>query len=106
MRHAHFICGVALVAATVLSGCRSDQQVAENGTNNTSSSTHNRVAELTLPSGAVISNAWNARRSADTGAVRFTNVDYNARVGAGQFTEFGFQSTGSGSGLTPTCAAA
>jgi endo-1,4-beta-xylanase len=61
---------------------------------------------LTLPSGAVISNAWNARRSADTGAVRFTNVDYNARVGAGQFTEFGFQSTGSGSGLTPMCAAA
>jgi len=64
------------------------------------------TVSLTLPSGAVISNAWNARRSADTGAVRFTNVDYNARVGAGQFTEFGFQSTGSGSGLTPTCAAA
>jgi lysophospholipase L1-like esterase len=61
---------------------------------------------LTLPSGATISNAWNARRSADTGAVRFTNMDYNARLGAGQVTEFGFQSSGSGSGLTPSCSAA
>jgi endo-1,4-beta-xylanase len=61
---------------------------------------------LTLPSGATISNAWNARRSADGGAVRFTNMDYNGRIGAGQFTEFGFQSSGSGSGLKPTCTAA
>jgi lysophospholipase L1-like esterase len=61
------------------------------------------AVSLTLPSGATISNAWNARRSGDTGAVRFTNMDYNGRVGAGQFTEFGFQSSGTGSGLTPSC---
>ena len=63
------------------------------------------TATLTLPPGAVISNAWNARRSGDTGTVRFTNMDYNGRLGAGQVTEFGFQSSGAGSGLTPSCAA-
>jgi lysophospholipase L1-like esterase len=63
------------------------------------------AVSLTLPSGAIISNAWNARRSGDTGTVRFTNMDYNGRVGAGQFTEFGFQSAGTGSGLTPSCTA-
>jgi endo-1,4-beta-xylanase len=33
------------------------------------------------------------------------NMDYNGRVAAGQFIEFGFQSSGTGSGLTPSCAA-
>jgi hypothetical protein len=55
MRHALFLSSLALAAATVLSGCRTEQQVAQNGTNRTSSgtSTH-RVAELTLPSGTSI----------------------------------------------------
>ncbi|MFI5833336.1 cellulose binding domain-containing protein, partial [Micromonospora sp. NPDC051300] len=39
------------------------------------------------------------------GAVRFTNVDYNGQLAAGQSTEFGFQGNGSASGLTPTCSA-
>ena len=52
MRHAHFISSVALVAATVLGGCRSDEQVAKSGTN--TSTTTNQVAELTLPSGTSI----------------------------------------------------
>lgn len=51
MRHASLIVTIALVAATVLSGCRSDPQVAGNGTNNTSS---DRVAHLMLPSGTSI----------------------------------------------------
>jgi hypothetical protein len=83
MRHAHFISSVALVAATVLSGCRTEQQVAQNGTNNTSSGTSSkRVAELTLPSGtsidvtlatpltsetASVGNAW-------TGSIRNASV--------------------------------
>jgi hypothetical protein len=50
MRFKHLILGVALVAAVVLSGCRSEQQVSQNDTNNTS----NRAAELTLPSGTSI----------------------------------------------------
>jgi hypothetical protein len=44
MRHVHFISCVALVAATVLSGCRTEQQVAQNDTNN----------YLTLPSGTSV----------------------------------------------------
>jgi poly(hydroxyalkanoate) depolymerase family esterase len=61
---------------------------------------------MTLPSGATIVNAWNAQRSGNSGAVQFTNVSYNGRVGAGQTTEFGFQGTGTGPGNTSTCAAA
>ena len=32
-------------------------------------------------------------------------MDYNGTVGAGQSTEFGFQGTGSGAGLNPSCTA-
>ena len=59
---------------------------------------------VTLASGATITNAWSADRSGGSGTVRFTNVTYNGQVGAGQSTEFGFQATGSGAGLSPTCA--
>jgi endo-1,4-beta-xylanase len=59
----------------------------------------------TLASGATITNAWNTQRSGNSGAVQFSNVSYNGRLNAGQVTEFGFQGTGSGSGMTPTCAA-
>ena len=62
------------------------------------------AVNLTLASGATISNAWNANRSGNSGAVQFTNVSYNGSVAAGQSTEFGFQSSGSGSGITPSCA--
>ncbi|MEU4476232.1 cellulose binding domain-containing protein [Micromonospora sp. NPDC023888] len=58
---------------------------------------------MTLPSGAGITSIWSANRSADTGTVRFTNVAYNGSVAAGQSTEFGYQGTGSGAGMTPTC---
>ena len=58
---------------------------------------------LTLPGGATITNAWNANRSASTGAVQFTNVSYNGQIPAGGYTEFGFQATGTGAGMTPTC---
>ncbi|MCE6998642.1 endo-1,4-beta-xylanase [Saccharothrix sp. S26] len=58
-----------------------------------------------LPSGASVTNAWNADRSGNSGAVQWRNVSYNGRLAAGTSTEFGFQGTGSASGLTPTCAA-
>ncbi|GAA3752976.1 endo-1,4-beta-xylanase [Micromonospora maritima] len=61
---------------------------------------------MTLPGGASVTNTWSATASGSTGTVRFTNVDYNGQLGAGQSTEFGFQGNGSGSGLTPSCAAA
>ncbi|HTJ39439.1 MAG TPA: cellulose binding domain-containing protein [Dactylosporangium sp.] len=61
------------------------------------------TVSATLPAGAVITNAWNANRSGNSGAVQFTNVAYNGTVPAGQYTEFGFQGTGTGTGMTPTC---
>ncbi|MEU1246903.1 endo-1,4-beta-xylanase [Micromonospora arida] len=60
---------------------------------------------VTLASGASVTNTWSATASGSTGTVRFANVDYNGRLGAGQVTEFGFQGTGSGAGITPTCTA-
>jgi endo-1,4-beta-xylanase len=61
---------------------------------------------LTLPSGATVTNAWSANRSGNTGAIQWTNVSYNGNVAAGQTTEFGFQANGTAGGLTPTCSAA
>jgi hypothetical protein len=58
-----------------------------------------------LPAGASITSAWNADRSGNTGTVQFTNLSHNAAIAAGQSVEFGFQGTGTGTGLTPTCAA-
>ncbi|MFD0969276.1 glucuronyl esterase domain-containing protein [Plantactinospora endophytica] len=63
------------------------------------------TVSVTLPSGATISNAWNTNRSGNTGAVQFTNVSFNGNIAAGQSTEFGFQSSGTGAGMAPTCAA-
>ncbi|KAB1940194.1 1,4-beta-xylanase [Micromonospora sp. ALFpr18c] len=70
-----------------------------------SSGTNGWTVSMTLPGGASVTNTWSATASGSTGAVRFTNVDYNGRLGAGQVTEFGFQGNGSGAGLTPTCSA-
>ncbi|MFC8299019.1 endo-1,4-beta-xylanase [Micromonospora orduensis] len=70
-----------------------------------SSGTNGWTVSLTLPGGASVTNTWSASASGSTGTVRFTNVDYNGRLGAGQGTEFGFQGNGSGAGMTPTCTA-
>nr|WP_245380952.1 endo-1,4-beta-xylanase [Kibdelosporangium banguiense] len=64
------------------------------------------TVSLTLPSGATVTNSWNVNRSGTTGAIQWTNVAYNGRLNAGQYTEWGFQGTGSAGDLTPTCAAA
>ncbi|MET8311278.1 endo-1,4-beta-xylanase [Micromonospora sp. NPDC005173] len=70
-----------------------------------SSALNSWAVTITLPTGATVTNAWNANRSGDTGTTRWTNVAYNGRVGAGQSTEFGFQANGTAGTLTPTCAA-
>lgn len=61
---------------------------------------------LILPSGVTISNAWNANHTGNSGAVQFTNVNYNGSLAAGAYTEFGFQATGPSSTMTPTCTTA
>ncbi|MGX7674183.1 glucuronyl esterase domain-containing protein [Plantactinospora sp. DSM 117369] len=63
------------------------------------------TVSVTLPSGASVTNVWNANRSGNTGAVQFTNVSFNGSIAAGQSTEFGFQGSGAGSGMSPTCSA-
>ncbi len=60
---------------------------------------------VALPSGASVTNAWNATRSGNTGTVQFTNVSYNGALAPGQSVEFGYQGSGTGAGMTPTCTA-
>ncbi|MCG5447245.1 glycoside hydrolase family 6 protein [Micromonospora sp. NIE79] len=57
---------------------------------------------VALPGGAVTS-AWNAQVSGTSGTVGFTNVSYNGRVLGRQSTNFGFQGTGTGPGVSADC---
>ncbi|WFE65387.1 endo-1,4-beta-xylanase [Micromonospora sp. WMMD714] len=70
-----------------------------------SSGTRGWTVSVTLPGGASVTGTWSATASGSSGTVRFANVDYNGQLGAGQSTEFGFQGSGSGEGMTPTCTA-
>ncbi|MEV4847490.1 PHB depolymerase family esterase [Micromonospora matsumotoense] len=70
-----------------------------------SSGTRGWTVSMTLPGGTSVTGTWSASASGSSGTVRFTNVDYNGQLGAGQVTEFGFQGNGSGAGMTPTCTA-
>jgi poly(3-hydroxybutyrate) depolymerase len=70
-----------------------------------SAGTNGWTVSMTLPGGASVTNTWSATASGSTGTVLFTNVSYNGRLSPGQVTEFGFQGTGTGSGMTPTCTA-
>ena len=58
---------------------------------------------VNLPSGATVSNNWSSTRTGTSGTVLFANAAYNGRLGAGQSTQFGFQSSGSPSGTTVSC---
>ena len=69
------------------------------------SGTNGWTVALTLPSGSVITGSWNASVTGSSGAVSFANAAYNGKISAGQSTQFGFQGTGSGAGLSPTCTA-
>ncbi|MDG4785343.1 PHB depolymerase family esterase [Micromonospora sp. WMMD1102] len=70
-----------------------------------SAGTNGWSVSMTLPGGASVTGVWNANRSGNSGTVQFSNVSYNGRLGSGQSTEFGFQGSGSGSGMTPSCTA-
>jgi hypothetical protein len=58
-----------------------------------------------LPSGASVASNWEANRSGNTGTVQFTNLSHNGSIAPGQSIEFGFQGTGTGTGMTTACAA-
>jgi len=60
---------------------------------------------LTLPNGTAITNLWGGVNTGTTGTVQVANQSYNGSVGAGQTTNFGFQGSGPGSGVTATCTA-
>jgi endoglucanase len=60
---------------------------------------------LVLPSGTAVTNSWNGQFSGASGTVRVTNASYNGSLGAGAATTFGFQGSGSGSGVTASCVA-
>jgi hypothetical protein len=77
-----FIFSVALVAASVLSGCRSDEQVAQNGTNKSSGTSANSAAELTLPSGTSIDVTLDTPLTSETANVgsAWTGTTRNASV--------------------------
>jgi endo-1,4-beta-xylanase len=60
---------------------------------------------ITLPAGANITSSWEANRSASTGAIQFSNIAHNGSIAPGQSREFGYQGTGTGTGVTPTCTA-
>jgi len=70
-----------------------------------SSSINGWTVTVTLPSGAAATHHWSSERTGNTGTIQFTNASWNGFVGAGQSTEFGFQGTGVGSGMTATCSA-
>jgi endoglucanase len=61
---------------------------------------------MPLPSGAAVTSNWNAAFTGTSGTVSATNLAYNGSLGAGQSSAFGFQGTGSGSGVAATCSAA
>ena len=71
-----------------------------------SAAIHSWTVTMSLPSGAAVTNTWNATASG-AGTMQFTNVSYDGSLSAGQTTNFGFQGTGTGQGMTVTsCAAA
>ncbi|WP_232234628.1 cellulose binding domain-containing protein [Actinoplanes sp. N902-109] len=60
---------------------------------------------LTLPGGTSVSSVWNAVSTGTSGTVTMANAGYNGRLAAGQTASFGFQGTGSGSGVSAACSA-
>ncbi|MBF9132330.1 cellulose binding domain-containing protein, partial [Plantactinospora sp. S1510] len=70
-----------------------------------SSGTNGWTVSVNLPSGSAVTNSWNTQASGTSGTVTFSNTSYNGRIAAGQSTEFGFQGSGSGTGMSPSCTA-
>jgi endo-1,4-beta-xylanase len=59
------------------------------------------TVHMTLPSGQSLSNIWNGVNTGTSGAVTVTDASYNAAVGAGASTTFGYLAAG-GTAAAPT----
>jgi Cellulose binding domain/Cellulase (glycosyl hydrolase family 5)/Ricin-type beta-trefoil lectin domain-like len=73
-------------------------------TNTSSQAIDGWTVGFTLPSGQAVTSAWNATLTGSTGAVKATNLAYNASLPAGGSAQFGFQGTLSGTYGPPTAA--
>lgn len=71
MRHSHFIAGVALVAAAVLSGCKAEDQAAQNG-NSTSNTSTTHASDRTVPSGSSVEVTLDTPLTSKTASVGTT----------------------------------
>ena len=76
----------------------------QNMTVKSAGTTSGWTVTIGVPSGAAITSGWNATLSGSTGTVTATNVSYNGNAAGGGAT-FGFQGTGSASGMTFSCSA-
>jgi endo-1,4-beta-xylanase len=76
----------------------------QNVTVKSSGTTSGWRVTIGVPSGASITGGWSATFSGTSGSVTATNVSYNGNAG-GAGTNFGFQGTGSASGMTFACTA-
>jgi len=100
MRHVPFVLSAALVAATLLSGCRDSQQVAQNNTNQASP----HRAELTLPAGTSIDVTLDTRITSETASTgdSWTGSTRTASVVDGRnIVPAGSSVVGTVSGVTP-----
>jgi endo-1,4-beta-xylanase len=62
-----------------------------------SSAINGWTVHLTLPSGVTIQSLWNGTNTGTSGAITVKNAAYNASLGAGASTSFGFSAIGNSS---------
>jgi hypothetical protein len=51
-----------------------------------------------------VTSSWSTVRTGSTGTVTLKNESYNGTLATGQSTSFGFQGSGSPTGITVACA--
>jgi peptidoglycan/xylan/chitin deacetylase (PgdA/CDA1 family) len=76
----------------------------QNVTVKSAGTTSGWTVTIGVPGGAAITSGWSATFSGSSGTVTATNANYNGNA-AGGGTTFGFQGTGSPSGMTFACSA-
>jgi len=96
MRPTHFIFCAALAAASVLSGCRSDDQAAQSGTGG---STNARASDRMLPSGTAVAVTLNTPVTSENASVG--DAWSGTTIGASDLIPAGSAVSGTVSAVTP-----